>query len=119
MKISIAICALLMSASASGAGMPPEKYEHAYKGNLFEKEVPLKGAAKECNKLGKRFKNTEIHPERKNGRPLYGCAYPRKGECYIVYSYDPSGNDKDMASNVRRHEIAHCNGWPADHPGSR
>ena len=54
-----------------------------------------------------------------DGRPLDGCAYPGKGFCFIVWSFDPSGRDPHMADNVRRHEIAHCNGWPAHHPGAR
>lgn len=41
-----------------------------------------------------------------------GCAwlapYYGKVRCYIV---------RVDSETVRRHELAHCNGWPKDHPG--
>lgn len=101
------------------AGMPPAKYDRPYMDELSEWRVPLGRAAAKCNALARDLGQPATHPARIAGRPLYGCAYPGKGFCFIVWSFDPSGRDPHMADNVRRHEVAHCNGWPAHHPGAR
>jgi len=38
----------------------------------------------------------------------WGCSWKEGGKCYVVRVDNES---------VRRHELAHCNGWPHDHPG--
>lgn len=103
--------ALALAPSLALAEMPPKHFEHEYMGALAEYRVPLGRAASKCNALARQFGQPATHPMKIEGRPLYGCAYPFKGECFIVWSFDPSGRDPHMASNVRRHEIAHCNGW--------
>ena len=42
------------------------------------------------------------------GRTVNGCQKVVNLVCFIIRV------DNDM---VREHEIAHCNGWPGDHPG--
>jgi hypothetical protein len=48
-----------------------------------------------------------------------GCAHLAAQECKIVLAADSviiaAGHPPEL---VKRHEIAHCNGWPADHPGA-
>jgi hypothetical protein len=48
------------------------------------------------------------------------CAYPRETECLIIMPTDAvleaAGWTADI---VLRHEIGHCNGWPAGHPNAR
>lgn len=117
--LCIIAIAVIAATAVALAGMPPSKYDKPYGGRLVEWKVPLGRAAAKCNGLARDLGQTPNHPYRIDGRPLYGCAYPFKGECYIVWSFDPSGRDKAMADNVRRHEIGHCNGWPAGHPGAR
>ena len=45
-----------------------------------------------------------------------GCAFyideGNKRKCLIIL---PAGSRRYVAW-YRRHEVAHCNGWPADHP---
>jgi hypothetical protein len=43
------------------------------------------------------------------GKIIHGCAYRivQPGRCFIIRIDDPG---------VARHELAHCNGWPPDHP---
>ena len=109
--ISIFFCVL---ASPAFAQMPPPKWDHPFSGKMIEHLVPYGKAAALCREL-----NPEgDHPNMVSGRKLYGCAFWRGETCEIVYSYDPTGLDKRMASNVFRHERAHCNGWPSDHPGA-
>jgi hypothetical protein len=55
--------------------------------------------------------------------PAVGCAYMLNKACIVIMA------SKDVASRMGlnthkddtgiRHEIAHCNGWPGDHPGAR
>jgi hypothetical protein len=42
------------------------------------------------------------------GRTVSGCQMVVNNVCVIIRV------DNDM---VREHEVAHCNGWPNDHPG--
>jgi len=114
-----AVGALLFVATPALAGMPPEKYDRSYNGELSEWRVPLGKAASKCNSLAHDLGQPADNPHAIAGRPLYGCAYSFKGKCFIVWSFDPSGRDKTMADNVRRHEVAHCNGWSANHQGER
>lgn len=115
MKRLIVLLALV--ATHANAGMPPANYDKPYNGALSEWRVALGRAASKCNALARDLGEPANNPLMIGGRSLYGCAYPYKGECFIVYSYDPSGKDAKMADNVRRHEVAHCNGWPSWHPG--
>jgi hypothetical protein len=41
------------------------------------------------------------------GKVISGCAHRVAGRCLITRIDDPG---------VARHELAHCNGWPPDHP---
>ena len=41
------------------------------------------------------------------------CAVRRDGTCFI---FAMRGK---LTPDLKRHEIGHCNGWPADHPGAR
>jgi len=54
-----------------------------------------------------------------------GCTVPNKGKCEIwvlkagSMIVSKSGQvvlPEWMADILRRHELAHCNGWPKDHP---
>lgn len=110
---------LIAIASVANAGMPPSRYDRHYAGYLIPIKVPLGKAHAACNALARELGHKADHPRMIAGRHLYGCAYRGDGICHIVYSYDPSGKDKRMERNVWRHEVAHCNGWPADHPGAR
>ena len=52
-----------------------------------------------------------------NGSNILACSFIRRGRCYIF-----SVPEKDIEAwgyslnTVMRHERAHCNGWPPDHP---
>lgn len=102
------------------AGMPPARYDRTFEGRMEHYVVPYGKAWSKCNHLSIQlgYGPKSRAESRINGRHLYGCSFPVSPRlCYVVYSY--SGFDKLMKSNVFRHEQAHCNGWPADHPGAR
>jgi hypothetical protein len=79
--------------------MPPAQYDHAPSVTVIEHVLPAAEVDRLCHT--------------RKGAPaglLTGCSVRNgnDGKCYIVHI-----GDKD----IRRHEIAHCNGWPHDHPG--
>jgi hypothetical protein len=107
-RTAIIIAALLVSSAAhaqyvNGAGLPPTEYDHPYKGKLtvtvMEDDTTI-------------FENCRIS--------LIACAKRREGNCTIFVRdaqyIKRRGYDPDW---VMRHEIGHCNGWPASHAGAR
>jgi hypothetical protein len=50
-----------------------------------------------------------------------GCGGRRSnGECHILMADDATIRKHNWTTEiVLRHEISHCNGWPAHHPGAR
>jgi hypothetical protein len=77
---------------------PPPQYNHPYKGPVAEIVMSLAQARALC---------------RKHGAIADACSWIKDGKCYIVMPRD--GPVKALAP-YRRHEVAHCNGWPAHHP---
>lgn len=65
---------------------PPGRFVHPFKGKLIERKIK-----------GKRVQGSE-------GYSLLGTI-EGKPVCYIYFTDD----------RARQHELAHCNGWPADH----
>lgn len=68
---------------------PPGRFVHKFKGNLIQKKIK-----------GKRVQGSE-------GYSLLGSVNGVP-TCYIYFTDERS----------RQHELAHCNGWPADHSRS-
>lgn len=49
-----------------------------------------------------------------------GCAKPRGNTCTIILREDAFIRSLGWTTAiVLRHEMAHCNGWPSNHPGLR
>jgi hypothetical protein len=49
-----------------------------------------------------------------------GCAKPQDAKCAIIMLDDTFIRSLGWTTgHVLRHEMAHCNGWPPDHPGLR
>jgi hypothetical protein len=78
---------------------PPARYDHPYAGPVVERVVPEAEVRSLCMTMGADPIGT-------------ACSWQSKGTCYIVLPSD----GRAPVSAFRRHEIAHCNGWPADHP---
>ena len=51
------------------------------------------------------------------GAPEWGAAITFPESQRIVMQGRSSGSDAGDPREVLRHEVAHCNGWPKDHPG--
>jgi hypothetical protein len=78
---------------------PPAKYNHPYSGQVDERVIPEAQVRSVCMSMG-----LDLF--------AVACSWHSAGTCYIVLPNDGQA----PVSTYRRHEIAHCNGWPADHP---
>jgi hypothetical protein len=78
---------------------PPAQYNHPYDGPVDERVMPVAEVRALCTSMG-----ALGH--------LAACAWVSDGTCHIVLPNDYQA----PVSTYRRHETAHCNGWPADHP---
>ncbi len=79
--------------------LPPPQYDYPYQG-----EVVI---------------NYVLSPDEMNrrcygvGRQIIACAFTGDGHCTIlIWSQVAS----EQRPTLIRHELAHCNGWPAHHP---
>lgn len=72
---------------------PPAIYHHPYGGVVIEHVLPLASIKKLCN-----------HAD------AMACAM--MPSCHIWLPSDVSAR---LRARLRRHELAHCKGWPADH----
>jgi hypothetical protein len=77
---------------------PPVRYSHAYGGPVIERVLPLREARQAC-----------AH----KGVSADACSWVAQHACYLVI---PRGGPVKDLNAYRRHERAHCNGWPENHP---
>jgi hypothetical protein len=86
--------------------LPPVEYDRPYDGELILNRLDTEqDVADFCKLKG----------------PRLGCAY-RIGytRCVVTIASDASIRARGFTRDVvMRHELAHCLGWPGDHPGAR
>jgi len=87
------------AAHVAAALEPPAQYNHPYNGQVIERVMPEAQVRSVCMSMGVDLFAT-------------ACSWHSAGACYIVIPNDGQG----PVSAYRQHEIAHCNGWPANHP---
>lgn len=111
-RSAIALAALLLTGNAiAGESLsfrPPVRFAGAYDGKLSVERLKPRNAIQRCFEMtGK--------------RPKYGCAIRAidLSWCLVVIPNKivrrPHGNFM-RPREVLRHELGHCNGWPAHHP---
>jgi hypothetical protein len=92
----------------NSAWIPPVEYDKPFKGKLTEIRVTPEIMRAICPKTT--FPVT------------LGCSYPpvHDNQCVIIMLEDKHLEAAGWSAGyVRRHEIGHCNGFPADHRGAR
>jgi hypothetical protein len=90
--------------------VPPKVYDHPYVGPGVLRVIYAK-SQDEVRQLCPRT----LFPK----AGAYGCAPTNSEGCVVVVA--PEADIKAVGlwmSLVIRHETAHCNGWPGDHPGA-
>lgn len=107
-----AVFTMTISAHADRDGAfwdPPKRYQKIFVGQLEIAYLPPEEVAIACAYLMQDFKD---FPDAE----FRGCAKlterPRK--CVVFLIDRPAYGTTPRA--VRRHEMGHCNGWPANHP---
>ena len=80
-------------------GRPPAKYDHPYDGQVVERVMPEDEVRSACMSMGLDILTA-------------ACSWRINSTCYVFLPTDGQA----PVDTYRRHEIAHCNGWPADHP---
>ena len=78
---------------------PPAKYDHPYDGQVVERVMPEDEVRSACMSMGLDSLTA-------------ACSWRINSTCYVFLPTDGQA----PVDTYRRHEIAHCNGWPADHP---
>ena len=78
---------------------PPARYVHPYHGHVIERVLQLAEARRACARMG-------VEGD--------ACSWKKAGTCYLVV---PRGGPVRNIGAYKRHELAHCNGWPESHPG--
>jgi hypothetical protein len=96
--------------------VPPPEYDVPYKGEVTITVIPTQ------EEVALRCINAPPLPRR------LGCAFPLPGKnpravppkCEILIVPDKVFKGLDYTkAEIMRHELAHCNGWPGDHPGGK
>lgn len=89
---------------------PPARFDHPYKGELLVRRIPQESVVEACRVLFSIYRVPAMsHPEQR------GCSIlTSKHSCLVVTIDEPYM--RATPESVLRHEIGHCNGWPADHP---
>jgi hypothetical protein len=78
---------------------PPARYDHPYNGQVDERVMQEAQVRSLCMSMGADLGGV-------------ACSWQSNGTCHIVIPNDGGAS----VEAFRQHEIAHCNGWPANHP---
>ncbi len=88
---------------------PLSQYNHPYDGLVEERVLPVAEVRVVCDSLAASHSSADASAPGGTA----ACAWVNDDTCFIILP-DDEGAPVDT---YRRHEIAHCNGWPADHSG--
>lgn len=115
MRLGVLLSALLICGSAN-AGVndstwnPPARFDFPYKGELTVKRLPQVDVVEACRVLF-----TLYDVQAKASLTSRGCAVITSKNSCIVVTVDKTYK-RATPEAVLRHEMGHCNGWPANHP---
>jgi len=85
---------------------PPKVYDHPYAGRLELRRGTLSEVEYVCHTMEGLV----------SAYNALGCAKKFPRSCFIMIPRVAGTVTARMQSQIRRHEIAHCNGWGATHP---
>src|SRR5262249_25631909 len=104
----------VLSAPAAHArmqtSMPPAEYDKPYTGELIIRRLTTEQDVRDA--CPKAFKASQTR--------FSGCTVRKETRCEFYIASDRALKALGMSyALVLRHELAHCNGWPWDHPGGK
>lgn len=89
---------------------PPPAYVRPYTGRLHVIEHTARAVEQVCREMG----------VAERSRPILACSLSLPfgdGDCIVILPIVGRGGVGGVSRiALERHEIAHCNGWPKDHP---
>lgn len=106
----------LAAANVAAAGVndpewnPPARFDHAYAGKLTMRYMPQKQVIKACANLFAKYKVSAT-----SSLVQRGCSAITSPTSCTVILIDKTFKLATPKA-VLRHELGHCNGWPASHP---
>lgn len=84
--------------------LPPPRYDHAPEMAIYDRVLSRERVNALCHDLG----GLDWNGKKADDKVIFlGCSHRSPEGCEIWRIND---------AIVRRHEIGHCNGWPASHP---
>ena len=89
--------------------LPPAVYDHGYRGALIARRGTPAQVEYFCHTL-----QGVVSPYR-----ALGCAKVTADRCVIMITRVGGHITAHVHAQLRRHELGHCNGWPANHPNRR
>jgi hypothetical protein len=88
--------------------LPPVQYDHPVSGPVEVIDIESEERLRQLCHM------TQTH----QGTNVIGCAGRKPDRCVIYLGPIPASSGITRNINLR-HELGHCNGWPADHPNIR
>ena len=85
---------------------PPAIYDHAYKGRLAVQQGTMARVEHYCHTM-----HGIVSPYQ-----ALGCSKVDEHSCFLMIPRIGGPVTASIQAQIRRHELAHCNGWPANHP---
>lgn len=103
---ALSVSAALATGAAATPLEPPERFDHPYPGDV------------QINLMDSRFVGRECREWSGGPAPsdAAGCAWVADDSARTCVVVIAARTKKAPIADIIRHEIAHCNGWPADHP---
>lgn len=89
---------------------PPSRFDHPYAGHLTVERLPQRQVVEACARLFARY-----DVPARAAFNQHGCSAVTGPSSCMVITIDRTFM-KATPQAVLRHEIGHCNGWPASHP---
>ena len=85
---------------------PPAIYQRAYRGALSIRQGTLAQVEHYCHTMQGIVSQYRA----------LGCSKVDEGSCFVMIPKIGGPVTASIQAEIRRHELAHCNGWPGDHP---
>ena len=86
--------------------LPPPAYDHPFKGHTIVRYGTLAEIKYVCHTMEGIV----------SAYQALGCAKVNPGRCFIMIPKVGGKITARMQGEIRRHEVAHCNGWAGHHP---
>jgi hypothetical protein len=107
MRAILTLTLTLLATEASAQVItPPPKNDVPYKGKLTVRVLPLDKVHPNCIAQG----------AAPSSWPYLACARVRLGTCLVILPEVGGKMTASVQAALRRHELAHCNWWPPNHP---